>query len=100
MLELADLQRLLRPGEAYYKMLVVGGDAYAVFATAGSRARLPDRRQRRPSSSARSTRCARPSRCVEDNQQLTYPFDLDLAHALYQALFGPVAGELAPASPI
>ena len=31
---------------------------------------------------------------VENNQQLTYPFDLELAYRLYQALFGPVAGEI------
>ena len=33
---------------------------------------------------------------VEDSQQLTYPFDLDLAHGLYQSLFGPVAAEVGP----
>jgi CHAT domain-containing protein len=31
---------------------------------------------------------------VENNQQLTYPFDLELAHSLYQALFAPVAAEI------
>src|SRR6185295_6066262 len=31
---------------------------------------------------------------VEDNKQLTYPFDLELAYGLYQSLFGQVAGEM------
>ena len=34
---------------------------------------------------------------VEDDKQLTYPFDLETAHALYRSLFGPVASEIASA---
>jgi CHAT domain-containing protein len=96
LLTLADLQQLLRPGEAYYKMLVVGGDAYAVFATRdGGRA---FRIGATPADLDRQVDRLRATiSLVRGNDQLTYPFDLDLAHSLYQALFTPVAREVAAA---
>jgi CHAT domain-containing protein len=91
---LGDLQRLLRPGEAYYKMIIVGGQAYAVFATAG-RARA-FRIGAGPAELDRQVDALRATiSIVERNQQLTYPFDLERAFALYQSLFAPVAGEIA-----
>jgi hypothetical protein len=54
-LQLADLQQPAPPGEAYYKMLVVGDHAYAIFATPAG-ARLPDRRQPARARPRRSTR--------------------------------------------
>ena len=60
--QLADLQRLLRPGEAYYKMVVVGDHAYAIFATRGAARAFRIGATPAPSSTGRSTRCARPSR--------------------------------------
>jgi CHAT domain-containing protein len=96
LLTLADLQQLLRPGEAYYKMLVVGGDAYAVFATRdGGRA---FRIGATPADLDRQVDRLRATiSIVRGNDQLTYPFDLDLAYGLYQALFTPVAREVAAA---
>ena len=44
---LADLQHLLGPGEAYYKMMAVNDDAYAIFVTSGVRPRLPHWRRAR-----------------------------------------------------
>ncbi|MBV9883044.1 MAG: CHAT domain-containing protein [Sphingomonadaceae bacterium] len=93
-LTLADLQHLLRSGEAYYKMLVVGDRAYAIFATAaGARAfRLGvgaaelDRRV---------DALRRTISIIRGGEQITYPFDLELAYGLYQALFGPVSGDMA-----
>jgi CHAT domain-containing protein len=93
LLALADLQRLLRPGEAYYKMIVVGGRAYAIFATAESarafRIDAPPALLERQVDGLRATISV-----VQDSQQLTYPFDLELAYSLYQELFGPVASEV------
>jgi CHAT domain-containing protein len=94
-LRLADLQGLLRPGEAYYKMLVLGDHAYAIFATSGSarafRIGATPREIDRQVDALRATISV-----VENNQQLTYPFDLERAYALYLALFAPVAGEIGP----
>lgn len=92
-LALADLQHLLRPGEAYYKMIVVGDHAYAIFATnAAARAfrigATPARIDRQVDGIRASISV------VENNQQLTYPFDLELAFGLYGELFGPVTGEI------
>jgi CHAT domain-containing protein/tetratricopeptide (TPR) repeat protein len=94
-LQLADLQALLRPGEAYYKMLTLGDHAYAIFATSGTarafRIGATPRELDRQVDALRATISV-----VENNQQLTYPFDLERAYALYQALFAPVAGEIGP----
>jgi CHAT domain-containing protein len=92
-LALADLQRLLRPGEAYYKMIAVGDHAYAIYATNGGarafRIGVTPAELDRKVDALRATISV-----VENNQQLTYPFDLELAHGLYLDLFGPVAGEI------
>ncbi len=96
-LELADLQRLLRPGEAYYKMIVVGAEAYAIFVTTASARAF--RLGARPAELDSQVDALRATiSVVENNQQLTYPFSLELAHGLYQSLFGPVAGEVGAAS--
>ncbi|MEA3029369.1 MAG: hypothetical protein QOG13_694 [Sphingomonadales bacterium] len=94
---LADLQRLLRPGEAYYKMIIVGDRAYAVFATAGAARAF--RIGAGPAALDAQVDALRATiSVVERNQQLTYPFDLERAFALYQSLFAPVAGEVAAAT--
>lgn len=90
---LTDLQGLLRPGEAYYKMLVSGDDSYAILVTAGGArafrigARASDLEQQVDA-------LRRTITVVENGQQITYPFDLDLAHRLYGELFAPVADEV------
>ncbi|HYI49050.1 MAG TPA: CHAT domain-containing protein [Allosphingosinicella sp.] len=92
-LQLADVQRMLRPGEAYYKMIVVGDHAYAIFATPGAarafRIGATPRELDRQVDALRATISV-----VQNNQQLTYPFDLEIAYGLYQSLFAPVAGEI------
>lgn len=91
---LAELQRLLGPGEAYYKMMVVEDDAYAIFATASSA-----RAFRIGPAAAELDRQVDDLRAtisiVENGQNLTYPFNLELAHRLYRQLFAPVEGEVA-----
>ena len=79
-------------------MLVVGDDAYAIFATAGSARAF--RIAATPAELERQVDALRATiSLVEDSQQLTYPFDLERAYPLYQALFGPVAAELAAGTP-
>ncbi|MFN3724702.1 MAG: CHAT domain-containing tetratricopeptide repeat protein [Allosphingosinicella sp.] len=93
-LPLAELQQLLRPGEAYYKMVVLGGSAYAVLATPTSARTF--RLSATPVELEESVDALRATiSLVEDGDILTYPFDLETAHGLYRTLFGPVASELA-----
>lgn len=90
---LADLQALLGPGEAYYKMLVVGDEAFAIFATASGAQTF-----RLGSSPAdletQVDALRRTISVVENGQQVTYPFDVALANRLYDELFAPVAGQM------
>lgn len=90
LMELAELQQALRPGEAYYKMIVVGDDAYAMLATPASArawkiAATPAELEREVDS-IRATIALE-----EDGQILTYPFDVERAFSLYGRLFGPGA---------
>ena len=54
-ISLADLQKNLRPGEAYYRMTIVGDDIYAMLATPDVRAR--DQAQRVFETIGRGGRC-------------------------------------------
>ncbi|MEA3063681.1 MAG: hypothetical protein QOJ27_109, partial [Sphingomonadales bacterium] len=93
LMELSELQQALRPGEAYYKMILVGDDVYAILATgdaasawktAGSASQLE-----RDVDALRSTIAVQ-----EEGRIVTYPFDVERAFALYGRLFGPAAGRL------
>jgi len=91
---LTDLQQQLRPGEAYYKMIVVENAVYSVFVTAaGARA------YRLPVSPVELNRRVDALRAtiyvVRDGQTLTYPFNIEASHRLYTDLFAPVDGDLA-----
>jgi CHAT domain-containing protein len=94
-MELAELQQALRPGEAYYKMIVVGDDAYGLLAT-------PDAAQAwriaaSPAQLERQVDALRATIAVEeDGRVLTYPFDVERAFGLYLQLFGPGAETLRP----
>ena len=87
---LADLQAKLRPGEAYYKMVLVGDDAYALFTRAGGDSRV----LRVGASVAELGRIVAGLRDTivkfENGRPATYPFDAVAARRLYLALFGPV----------
>ena len=97
--QLADLQHLLRAGRG----LLQDDRSSATTPMRCSRRPRSARAFRigasPPSSTARSMRCARPSRSVEDGQQLTYPFDLELALQALPQLFGPVAGDIGRSPP-
>ena len=93
---LAELQEVLREGEAYYKMMVVGDNAYAIFATPqtartfklGATPAQLDKQV----DDLRNTI----STLDENGQLVTYPFNAELAHDLYRQLFQPIEGEVAP----
>jgi CHAT domain-containing protein len=91
---LAELQQVLRPGEGYYKMTMVGDDGYAILVTPSSA-----RAFRLGASAAEFERQVDGIRDtiakVENGQLVTFPFDVELAHKLYTALFQPVESELA-----
>jgi CHAT domain-containing protein len=91
---LADLQQLLRPGEAYYKMTFVGDEGYALLVTPASARvwRLPVSALEldREVDSLRATIAS-----VENGQVATYPFDLALANRMFDQLLGPAAADLA-----
>ena len=92
-LEMSDLQADLREGEAYYKMVLVGEDVYALWITP---------------SSARSFKIEggliglddavsflRESIVAyESGQLVTYPYEVEQARELFLTLFGPLEDEL------
>ncbi|HET9811089.1 MAG TPA: CHAT domain-containing protein [Sphingomicrobium sp.] len=90
---LADLQKALRPGEGYYRMTIVDDNVYALLATptAAQAVKLPVTATalEQEVDSLRETIST-----VEQGQQITYPYDVALAHKLYEDLFGPVAAHL------
>lgn len=91
---LPEFQQVLRDGEAYYKLTMLGGSVYALLVTRqGARAFraeiTPDQLEERVDT-IRAT-----ISLVEDGEIVTYPFDVEAAHGLYRILFGPVAAELA-----
>ncbi|MEA3009206.1 MAG: hypothetical protein QOJ91_898 [Sphingomonadales bacterium] len=97
LMPLAELQQALRPGEAYYKMIVVGDDAYAVLATADSARAW--RIAARPAQLEDEVDKLRATIAVEeDGKILTYPFDVERAFTLYNQLFGPGAEAMRPVS--
>lgn len=91
---LADLQKALRPGEAYYRMTVVEDGIYALLISANSaRAAKLDITAEALDGQVSSLRDTIST--VERGQQITYAYDVPLAHKLYGDLFGPFQGELA-----
>lgn len=85
-LTLADLQKTLRPGEAYYQLRLVGQDAYAVFAT-------PDR-SRAVKLDTNATALGEAVAKLRDTivkldqgELVTTPFDVARARALHRILF-------------
>ena len=91
---LPDLQRVLRPGEAYYKLTMVGDESYAIFVT--SAAARAFRISAGPAELDREVDSIRATISLEQGGKiLTYPFDVEQALRLYEQLFGPVKADLA-----
>ncbi len=96
-LTLPELRAALKPGEAYFKLLVVGRSVYGMFidgakATAWTVPLTPDELDR-------TVDALRDTIVKDEGGQLnTYPFDVSGAHKLFVALLGPVAADLKPVS--
>jgi CHAT domain-containing protein len=90
---LAELQKQLRPGEAYYRMTKVGEAIYAVVVTPASvhAARL-DATSKQLDEQVQALRDT--VSAVENGQRVTYAFDVGLSHQLYTELFGPFAADV------
>jgi CHAT domain-containing protein len=92
-ISLPDLQKELRPGEAYYRMTIVDDAIYVLFATPASaeatKLNLTAKDLDDQVSSLRDTIST-----VEQGKQTTYAFDVALAHKLYGELFSPFDAQL------
>jgi CHAT domain-containing protein len=92
-LSLADLQKALRPGEAYFRMTIVEDSIYALLVTPPSaRATKLDLTAQDLDSQVTSLR--ETISTIERGQQVTYAYDVPLAHKLYTEIFGPFDSEL------
>jgi CHAT domain-containing protein len=91
--QLADLQQALRPGEGYYRMVLVGDAAYALFATQGT-ARVWRLNSGAAGLAADVTALRNSIVKIENGEAVTDPFDLVRARKMYLTLFGPIDGEV------
>jgi len=91
--ELETVRAALRPGEGYYKMMVIGDRLYAIYAThdtARAYRLEPTRRQM-----ARDVAALRDSIVrIENDKAITDPFDAVRARKLYLQLFGAIDGQI------
>lgn len=93
-ISLPDLQKVLRPGEGYYRMTIVGDHVYAMLITPGSaRAMKLEATAKQLGEQVDALRDTIST--VENGQRTTYPFDVALSHQIYEELFAPFAGDLA-----
>lgn len=93
---LADLQKLLHPGEAYYRITMVGDEVYAQIVTPSTaNATRLDVSASQLSDQVKALR--ETISTVENGQRTTYPFDVALSHQIYNELFGPFARDIAAA---
>ncbi len=93
MVELGELQSALRPGEGYYKMMVVGDSVYAI--TAGQQTARALKLSTSAGQMATDVTALRDTIVrYENGEAITEPFDLERARAIYLALFGPVDAEV------
>jgi hypothetical protein len=91
--DLAQIQAALRPGEGYYKLMVIGERQYAIYATRESARAIrlePTRRQMAKDVAALRDSIVR----IENDQAITDPFDAVRARKLYLQLFGSIDGDV------
>ena len=91
---LPELRKALRPGEAYFKLAEIGDAVYVIFATPDDatayRATIGAKALERKVDALRDT-----ISIVENDQPVTYPFDVKQARELYVALMQPIDAKLA-----
>ena len=96
-LSLADLEKTLRPGEAYYRMTIVDDNIYALLVTPNfARATKLDLTAKDLDDQVTSLRDTIST--IEKGQPVTYAYDVPLAHKLYTELFGTFGAELKDAN--
>ncbi|MET0270315.1 MAG: CHAT domain-containing protein [Sphingomonas sp.] len=92
-MRLADLRKALRPGEAYFKLAEIGDAVYAIYVSpteaTAYRAGIGAKALERKVDGLRDT-----ISIVENDQPVTYPFDVKGARELYLALMQPVEARL------
>ncbi|MEA3033292.1 MAG: hypothetical protein QOH86_1308, partial [Sphingomonadales bacterium] len=93
-MSLADLQRLLRPGEAYFKTTFVNNDGYGLYVTPTS-ARIWPLSASAEVVDLEVTALRATIANIENGQVVTTPFDVALANRLFDQLLGPAAADLA-----
>ena len=85
---LADLQKVLRGSEAYYRMTIVADHVYAMLVTPTA-ARAVKLQTTAKQLEAQVSALRDTISVVENGERMTYPFDVALARQLYTELFGP-----------
>ena len=91
--DLGEMQAALRDGEGYYKMVQVGDAMFALYATRESARAM--RLAPGAAALAADVTALRSSIVRFDNgEQVTEPFNLKRARAMYLALFGAVDGDV------
>ena len=92
-LALADLQGKLRPDEAYYKLMAVGANLFALWITPEGARTFPV--EGGVNALSDEVAMLRDTIVVEENgAPVTHPFDVARSRALYLKLFGPVEDDL------
>ena len=92
-LPMSELQRILKPGEAYYKLTVVDNLVFGILVTPTS-ARAVKLESTANELDDIVNRLRRTISTVSEGELVTFPFDVLLAQRLYGQLFGPVAAEM------
>lgn len=91
---LAELQAALRPGEGYFKLMVVGERTYGLFVTPDNARAVAITAS--PAALSQEVQELRDTIVkVENGRQVNYPFDVQRSHSLYKTLFGSVGDLLA-----
>jgi CHAT domain-containing protein len=91
--ELSEFQAALRPGEGYYKLMVVGDALFAL--TAGQQSARALKLGATAGAMAADVTALRDSIVrIENGEAVTEPFDVTRARAMYVSLFGPVDAEI------
>lgn len=93
-IQLSDLQKILRPGEAYYRMTIVGDHAYAVLVTP-TLAKAVALNATGSQLGEQVDALRDTISTIENGKRVTYAFDVGLSHQIYTELFGPFDAEVA-----
>ena len=90
---LPEMQKVMKPGEAYYRLIVVGDAIYAMLVSSDSaqaaKLNVTAKQLDEQVDALRETIST-----VENGKRITYAYDVALAHQLYTELFEPFAAKL------